>query len=93
MSWDSYLMNIASKVGKQSTCDRGKCGCVITKDQEILVFGAADAPHGSPTCQEVGHQMWHMIHEDRRETEHCMRNNCAEQVAIAKAARKGIALE
>jgi dCMP deaminase len=45
------------------------------------------APHGSPTCDEVGHQMTKFIHEDGHETEHCMRNVCAELGAIANATK------
>ena len=90
---DEYFLAVAAEIGKTSTCNRGNCGCLLVQKGEIVAFGAADAPQGSPTCQEVWHKMWHVIHEDGRETDHCMRNNCAEQNAIASAARKWIALE
>jgi len=37
--------------------------------------------------------MWHVVREDGRETDHCMRNNCAEHGAIANAVRQGVSLE
>jgi dCMP deaminase len=36
-SWDEYFMEIARTVAKRSTCDRGRSGCVITKDNHLLV--------------------------------------------------------
>lgn len=36
-SWDEYFMELARTVAKRSTCDRGRSGCVITRDNRILV--------------------------------------------------------
>ena len=93
IAWDDYFMDIVRVIGEKGTCDRGRSGCVVVKDNCILATGFVTAPKGSPTCDEVGHQMWQVIHEDGRQTDHCMRNNCAEQEAVANAVRQGDSLE
>ena len=93
ISRDDYFMDIARVVAEKCTCDRGKCGCVIVKDNSVISSWFANAPEGSETCEMVGHQVISMINDKWEKEEHCMRNNCAEQNAIASAARKGIALE
>ena len=92
-SWDDYFFEIADTVSKRATCDRGRSGCVIVKDRRILVTGFVGSPYGFPHCDDVGHQMKRLIHEDGRITEHCMRTIHAEQNAICQAARLGISLE
>ena len=92
-SWDEYFMNLADTVAERATCDRGRSGCVIVKDRQILVTGYVGSPRGLPHCDEVGHLFKKMIHEDGHVTEHCVRTVHAEQNAIAQAARRGIALE
>jgi deoxycytidylate deaminase len=79
ISRDEYFMDIVRVLGEKATCNRGKVGCVITKNNIIVATAFVTAPHGSPTCDEVGHQMCTIIHADGHQTEHCMRNNCAEQ--------------
>ena len=39
LSWDEYFLEIMRKVGERSTCDRGKPGSVIVKDNEIIGSG------------------------------------------------------
>ena len=46
-----------------------------------------------PHCDEVGHQMKKMIHEDGTITSHCVRTAHAEQNALAQAAKLGIAIK
>jgi len=92
-SWDEYFMEIANTVSKRATCDRGRSGCVIVKDRQILVSGYVGSPVGLPHCDEVGHQMKKMLHEDGSISEHCVRTVHAEQNAICQAAKRGIALE
>lgn len=91
--WDHYFMEILQAVSLRSTCDRGRTGCVITRTNHILTTGYAGAPPGLPHCDEIGHQMKTVIHEDGRQTQHCMRTTHAEQNAIAQAARIGVALD
>lgn len=92
-SWDEYFMNLADTVAERATCDRGRSGCVIVKDRQILVTGYVGSPRGLPHCDEVGHLFRKMIHSDGHITEHCVRTVHAEQNAITQAARRGIALE
>ena len=92
-SWDRYFMDIAASVAKRATCDRGRSGCVIAKNKQILVTGYVGSPPGFPHCDEIGHQMKTLKHEDGNETRHCVRTTHAEQNAISQAAKLGIPLE
>lgn len=92
-TWDEYFMEIANTVAKRATCDRGRSGCVIVRDKQILVTGYVGSPRGLPHCDEVGHLMKQLVHEDGRVSQHCVRTVHAEQNAICQAARLGIALE
>lgn len=92
-SWDEYFMELANTASKRATCDRGRSGCVIVKDKQLLVTGYVGAPSGLPHCDEVGHLFRKTIEEDGRITTHCVRTVHAEQNAICQAARRGIALD
>lgn len=92
-SWDDYFLHIARAVSKRSTCDRGRSSCVIVRDNQILVTGYAGSPMGFPHCDDVGHQMKKLIHEDGSVTQHCMRTVHAEQNALSQAARRGVAID
>jgi len=92
-TWDEYFMEIAGTVSQRATCDRGRSGCVIARDKQILVTGYVGSPRGLPHCDEVGHLMKKVQHEDGRISQHCMRTVHAEQNAICQAARLGIPLE
>ncbi len=92
-SWDEYFMELARTVAKRATCDRGRSGCVIARNKQILVTGYVGSPTGLPHCDEVGHLFKKVIHEDGKITNHCMRTVHAEQNAICQAAKMGIALE
>jgi dCMP deaminase len=91
-SWDEYFMEITRTVAKRATCDRGKSGCVIVRDRQILVSGYVGSPKGLPHCDEVGHLFKKVIHDDDTITTHCMRTVHAEQNAICQAAKLGISL-
>jgi len=91
-SWDEYFMEIANTVSKRATCDRGRSGCVIARDKQLLVSGYVGSPIGLKHCDEVGHQFKKMMHEDGSVTQHCVRTVHAEQNAICQAARLGISL-
>ena len=92
-SWDEYFMEIAHTVSKRATCDRGRSGCVIARDRQILVTGYVGSPKGLPHCDDSGHQMKKVMHEDGRISMHCVRTVHAEQNAICQAARLGISIE
>ncbi len=93
ISWDDYFLKIADSVSKRATCNRGKSGCVIVKDRQILATGFVGSPVGFAHCDDVGHRIKRITHEDGEVTEHCMRTIHAEQNAICQAARLGISIE
>lgn len=68
-------------------------GCVIVRENRLLVAGYVGSPPGMPHCDDVGHQMKKMIHEDGSITEHCVRTIHAEQNAIVQAARVGTSIK
>jgi dCMP deaminase len=90
--WDEYFLGMVDKIGERATCNRGKSGCLITKENQILVTGYVGSPAGLPHCDDVGHQLKKTIHEDGHITEHCVRTIHAEQNAICQAAKFGISL-
>jgi dCMP deaminase len=91
-SWDEYFLEISRTVATRATCDRGRSGCVIAKDKQILVTGYVGAPTGLPHCDDAGHQMKKTVHEDGKITQHCVRTVHAEQNAITQAAKLGISI-
>lgn len=92
-SWDEYFMQLANAASQRATCDRGRSGCVIVKDRQLLVTGYVGSPAGLPHCDEVGHLFRQTIESDGRVVNHCVRTVHAEQNAICQAARRGIALD
>lgn len=92
-SWDDYFLEVANAIAKRATCDRGRSGCVIARNKQLLVTGYVGAPAGMAHCDDVGHQMKKMLHEDGTVTEHCVRTVHAEQNAICQAARLGVAID
>ncbi len=92
-SWDEYFMEIAHSVSKRATCDRGRSGCVIARNKQLLVSGYVGAPAGLPHCDDVGHQMKQVVHEDGSTSSHCVRTVHAEQNAITQAAKLGVGIE
>jgi len=92
-TWDEYFMRIMNEVSSRATCDRGRSGCVITKDNHILVTGYVGSPKGIPHCDEVGHIMKKVMHDDGSTSDHCVATAHAEQNAICQAAMLGIPLE
>lgn len=92
-SWDEYFMEIARTVAKRATCDRGRSGCVIAKNKQIVTTGYVWSPAGLEHCDEVGHQFKQMTHEDGKVTNHCVRTVHAEQNAICQAAKLGASVE
>ena len=92
-NWDEYFMELVDTVGHRATCNRGRSGCVIVKDKRMLTTGYVGSPIGAKHCDEIGHEMHKVIHEDGNITQHCIRTIHAEQNAIVQASRVGIALE
>ncbi|GAA5317320.1 MAG: cytidine/deoxycytidylate deaminase family protein [Candidatus Pelagadaptatus aseana] len=91
--WDDYFIELMNTVATRATCDRGKSGCIIVKDKQIIATGYVGSPSGLPHCDDVGHLMKQVIDDDGTVRQHCMRTIHAEQNAICQAAKHGIPLE
>ncbi len=92
-SWDDYFLELANAASNRATCDRGKSGCVIVKDKQVLATGYVGSPAGLPHCDDVGHLMKKVMQENGEISEHCLRTVHAEQNAICQAAKRGISIE
>ncbi|MFH8080766.1 MAG: cytidine/deoxycytidylate deaminase family protein [Candidatus Aenigmatarchaeota archaeon] len=92
-TWDEYFMEVCRAIAKRATCDRGRSGCVIAKDNRILVTGYVGSPKGFPHCDDVGHLLKKVIHEDGSTSTHCVRTVHAEQNAICQAAKLGVSID
>lgn len=92
-SWDEYFLEVREAVAKRATCDRGRSGCVIAKDKQVLSTGYVGAPAGLPHCDEVGHLFKDTVHEDGHVSKHCVRTAHAEMNAITNAAKRGVSID
>jgi dCMP deaminase len=92
-SWDDYFLDLANAASRRATCNRGKSGCVIVRDKQVLATGYVGSPAGLPHCDEAGHLMKKVIQENGEISEHCVRTVHAEQNAICQAAKRGISIE
>jgi len=88
-SWDAYFIEIMDAVSRRATCEKEREGCVIARDNQILVTGYSGAPTGLAHCDEVGHQMKTIVDEQGNESKVCVRINHAEQNALSQAAKLG----
>lgn len=92
-SWDDYFMEIMEAIAKRGTCDRGRSGAVIVKNNQVMSAGYVGSPIGEDHCDAVGHLFQERINPDGSISMHCVRTVHAEQNAICQAARRGIAIE
>lgn len=92
-TWDEYFIDVMHAIAKRATCDRGRSGCVIQRDNHLLATGYVGAPSGLPSCDEVGHFFQQTIDTEGNIEKHCIRTVHAEQNAICAAAKLGIAIE
>lgn len=83
-SWDEYFFEILQAVRKRATCDRGKTGCILTHDNQILATGYVGSISGQPHCDEKGH--WIV-------DQSCIRTVHAEVNAISQCAKLGISTQ
>lgn len=91
-SQDGHYLLQASKATTSITCNRG-AGCVVVLERKVLCTGFTRAPIGMPSCDKAGHLWRRSVDEDGVTRVHCVRSIHAEQDAIARAARQGIALD
>ncbi|MFL1781334.1 Deoxycytidylate deaminase [Candidatus Hepatincolaceae symbiont of Richtersius coronifer] len=92
-NWEEYFIAIVDAVALRASCDRGKSGCIIVKDNRILSTGYVGAPTGFKNCYEAGHLIREVIYENGEVKQHCVRTIHAEQNAIISAAKFGIAIQ
>ena len=90
LSWDLYFIDIMRSVANRATCDRGKSGAVLVKDNNIIATGYVGSPRGLPHCDDIGHLFKETIHQDGHQTKHCIRTIHAEMNAICQAAVHGV---
>ena len=92
-TWDEYFMNIVRAVGTRATCDRGRTGCILVKNKHIISTGYVGAPAGCKSCDDIGHEMSTVLHDDSTQSKHCIRTTHNEQNAIIQAARFGVSTD
>jgi len=95
MNREEYYMNIVEATRQRATCDRGKSGAIIVKDNRILTTGYVGAPIGLPHCSDRGHEYLYTKRKKQglKFQTHCIRTVHAEMNAILQAARFGISVE
>ena len=91
-SWKEIFFEIVEIIGKRSTCDRGRMGALIVKDNRIISTGYSGSPPGMAHCDDVGHLLY-KVNDGENTTIHCFRTVHAEMNAICQAARRGISTE
>jgi dCMP deaminase len=91
--WDDIFLEIVPIIGKRGTCNRGRSGCIIVKDNRIISTGYVGSPSGMPHCDDVGHDIIKFIDSKGNSTDHCCRSIHAEENAIIYAAKHGIKLD
>jgi len=92
-TWDEYFIEVMEAVSKRATCERGRSGCVIVKDQQIVATGYVGSAPGDDHCDDVGHLFQKRLNSDGTTSNHCVRTIHAEQNAICQAAKKGASID
>lgn len=93
MTRDEYYLSVLDAVRKRSTCDRGRSGAIIVKDNRIVTTGYVGAPTGISHCDEVGHLFQISWDEEGISSKHCVGTVHAELNAILQAACSGVNIE
>ena len=101
-TWDEYYMSVVGAIALRATCDRGKSGALIVRDNRIISSGYVGSPKGQDHCDDVGHKMITVVTapgcikkwsdfetEYTRISAHCIRTVHAEMNAICNAALHG----
>lgn len=93
-SWDEYFLALVEPLGRRGSCDRGRSGSlIVSPGHTIIATGYVGSPPGQPHCDEAGHMMNTVIHEDGHESKHCVRTLHAEENAILQCAKDGVKIE
>jgi dCMP deaminase len=94
--WNQYFMAIAKVVSTRSTCSSRPVGCVVTRDNRILVTGYNGAPPGEPHCTDLGGEgVLYCARRASRVPDELKHQACrslhAEENALSLAQRLGLA--
>ncbi len=92
-SWDEYFLGIMESIARRGTCDRGRSGCVIAKDKQLISAGYVGSAMGDDHCDDVGHLYQKRLNADGSISNHCVRTVHAEQNAICQAAKRGVSVD
>jgi len=92
-SWDAYFLEIKDAIAKRGTCERGRSGCVIAKNNQVISAGYVGSPIGEDHCDDVGHLFQERLNKDGTISKHCVRTVHAEQNAVCQAARRGVSVD
>ena len=102
ISWQEYFIEILNASALRASCDRGKSGAILVRDNRLLSMGYVGAPSGVPSCDEVGHNLIRRYQEsvdnhknrlplqDKDFSTHCVRTIHSELNSIINCARNGI---
>lgn len=74
--WDELFVSMAILSSSRGSCDRKLIACVLVNNKKIVGSGYNGSMAGTPTCDEVGHDMLN---------NHCVRTLHAEQNALANS--------
>jgi len=93
--WDEYFMAIAKVISTRSTCSSRPVGCVIVKDNRILVAGYNGAPPGEAHCTDhFANGQFYCARRAQNIPDHLKRQVCpsihAEENALNLAAKLGL---
>jgi dCMP deaminase len=93
-SWDEYFLGLLEPLSKRGSCDRGsQSAMIVSPGHTIIATGYAGSPPGMPHCDEAGHMMNTVIHEDGTQSQHCVRTIHGEENAILQCAKDGVKIE
>ena len=92
-NWDDYFFKIMKAIAERGTCSRGRSGCVIAKDNQLVSAGYVGSPIGEDHCDDVGHLFQKRYDANGNYSLHCVRTVHAEQNAICQAAKRGISID
>jgi len=65
-TWEEYFVNMVNAVATRGTCDRGKAGAVIVKDNQVISTGYVGSAAGDDHCDETGHKYEYRIKRWKR---------------------------
>lgn len=93
LSWDDYFIEIMEAISKRATCERGRSGCVIVKNKQVISAGYVGSAIGDDHCDDAGHLFQKRLNSDGSTSMHCVRTVHAEQNAICQAAKNGTSVD